>query len=68
MAEEPQVATMLSNQLLNLFLQSYYEAGHRPRAILMANTGVKILQPESQFAKVLKDFKDAGCGRDRPGG
>jgi selenium metabolism protein YedF len=50
-----------SNQLLNLFLQSYYEAGHRPRAILMANTGVKLMQPESQFAKVLKDFKDAGC-------
>jgi len=50
-----------SHQLLNLFLQSYYESGHRPRAILMANTGVKLMQPESQFAKVLNDFRDAGC-------
>jgi selenium metabolism protein YedF len=50
-----------SHQLLNLFLQSYYEAGHRPRAILMANTGVKLMQPESQFAKVLNDFHNAGC-------
>jgi len=50
-----------SQQLLNLFLQSYYEAGHKPRAILMANTGVKLMQPDSQFAKVLKDFREAGC-------
>jgi hypothetical protein len=50
-----------SNQLLNLFLQSLYEGGHRPRAILMANTGVKLLQPDSQFAKVLSDFQAAGC-------
>jgi selenium metabolism protein YedF len=50
-----------SQQLLNLFLQSYYEAGHRPRAILMANTGVKLMQPDSQFAKVLHDFREAGC-------
>jgi selenium metabolism protein YedF len=50
-----------SIQLLNLFLQSYYEAGHRPRAILMANTGVKLMQPQSQFAKVLSDFRGAGC-------
>jgi len=50
-----------SQQLLNLFLQSYYEGGHKPRAILMANTGVKLLQPHSQFAKVLNDFRSAGC-------
>ncbi len=49
-----------SKQLLNLFLQTLYESGHRPRAILLANSGVKLMHPEAQFGKVLSDFRAAG--------
>lgn len=49
-----------SNHLLNLFLQTLLQSGHRPRAILMANTGVKLLATNSSSKKVLDDFKDAG--------
>jgi hypothetical protein len=38
-----------------------FESGQRPRAILMANTGVKLMAPESPALKVLNDFKAAGC-------
>jgi hypothetical protein len=38
-----------------------FESGQRPRAILMANTGVRLMAPESSALKVLNDFKDAGC-------
>jgi len=50
-----------SEHLLNIFLQTMFDSGHRPRAILMANTGVKLMGPNSPFAKVLDDFKKAGC-------
>jgi selenium metabolism protein YedF len=50
-----------STTLINLFLQTMFESGQRPRAILMANTGVKLMAPESSALKVLNDFKDAGC-------
>lgn len=46
--------------LLNVFLQTLFESAHRPRAILMANTGVKLMKSDSQVLKVLNDFKDAG--------
>jgi selenium metabolism protein YedF len=49
-----------SKQLLNLFLQTLYESGHRPRAILMANSGVKLMHPDEQFDKVLSDFRASG--------
>jgi selenium metabolism protein YedF len=50
-----------SEHLLNIFLQTMYDSGHRPRAILMANNGVKLMGPNSPFAKVLEDFQKAGC-------
>ena len=46
--------------LLNIFLQSYFEGGHRPRAILMANSGVKLLAADSSAKKVLDDFLSSG--------
>jgi selenium metabolism protein YedF len=49
-----------SNQLLNMFLQTLLQSGHQPRAILMANAGVKLLAPDSPSFKVLDDFKNAG--------
>lgn len=49
-----------SKTLLNVFLQSLFEGGHRPRAILMANTGVKLMAAGSQAKKVLEDFLAAG--------
>jgi selenium metabolism protein YedF len=49
-----------SNNLLNMFLQTLLQSGHRPRAILMANTGVKLLAPGSSTLTVLDDFKSAG--------
>jgi len=50
-----------SRSLLNMFLQTILEAGHEPRAILMANSGVKLMAENSQFKKVLDDFKARGC-------
>lgn len=49
-----------STTLINLFLQTMFDSGQRPRAILMANTGVKLVAPESSALKVLNDFKEAG--------
>lgn len=46
--------------LLNVFLQTLLESGHLPQAILMANTGVKLMAPGSAVVKVLDDFKKAG--------
>lgn len=50
-----------STTLLNMFLQTMFESGQRPRALLMANTGVKLMSPDSPALKVLNDFKEAGC-------
>lgn len=50
-----------SVNLINIFLQTMYEAGHRPRAILMANSGVKLMAKDASTLKVLNDFKEAGC-------
>lgn len=46
--------------LLNIFLQTMFESGHLPRAILMVNSGVKIMRKDSGFQKVLEDFRNAG--------
>lgn len=46
--------------LLNIFLQTMLQSGHLPRAILMVNSGVKLMKTESAFQKVLDDFRDAG--------
>ncbi len=50
-----------STTLLNMFLQTMFESGQRPRALLMANTGVRLMSPDSPALKVLNDFKEAGC-------
>lgn len=50
-----------STTLLNMFLQTLFESGQRPRAILMANTGVRLMAPDSPALKVLEDFRKAGC-------
>jgi selenium metabolism protein YedF len=49
-----------SRTLINLFLQTLFDSGHRPRALLLMNTGVKLLAKNSQALKVLNDFKNAG--------
>jgi tRNA 2-thiouridine synthesizing protein A len=49
-----------SKTLTNLFLQTLFESGHRPRAILMANTGVRLMAKDSAALKVLNDFKNEG--------
>jgi selenium metabolism protein YedF len=50
----------LSHTLINLFLQTTFESGLRPRAILMANSGVKLMAAKSQVLPVLNSFRDAG--------
>ena len=49
-----------SLNLMNVFLQTILQSGHRPQAILLANTGVRLMDPESSVSKVLSEFKDAG--------
>lgn len=49
-----------SVNLLNVFLQTILQAGHRPQAILLANTGVRLMDPDFSVRKVLDDFKEAG--------
>lgn len=49
-----------SVNLINVFLQTILQAGHNPQAILLANTGVRLLDPDSSVGKVLSDFKEAG--------
>lgn len=50
----------LSRTLVNLFLQTTLESGHRVQAILLANSGVKLFAPDSPVRAVLDDFKAAG--------
>src|SRR5262249_11422821 len=47
-----------SANLLNIFLQTVLQSGHRPKAILLANTGVKLLAQDSPFTQVLKNFQE----------
>ena len=49
-----------SRTLLNLFLQTFFQTGHRPQAILMANSGVKLMKKDSPVLTVLTDFQTAG--------
>ncbi|HEY9776757.1 MAG TPA: sulfurtransferase-like selenium metabolism protein YedF [Planktothrix sp.] len=49
-----------SRHLIDLFLQTLLQGGHKPRAILMANTGVKLMDPDATTVKVLNDFRDSG--------
>lgn len=50
----------LSRMLVNLFLQTVFESGLRPRAILMANSGVKLMAKDSQVLPVLNSFAENG--------
>ncbi len=49
-----------SAHLLNLFLQTICQSGHEPRAILMVNGGVKLMDPDGPYIKVLNDLRDKG--------
>lgn len=49
-----------SSNLLNLFLQTLLQSGHEPRAILMVNSGVKLMDPEGPYIKVLNELKEKG--------
>lgn len=49
-----------SNNLLNVFLQTLEQSGHKPAAILLANSGVKLMDPDSAHNKVLQDLKAGG--------
>ncbi|MBC7999942.1 MAG: sulfurtransferase-like selenium metabolism protein YedF [Leptolyngbya sp.] len=49
-----------SASLMNVFLQTILQSGHRPQAILLANTGVKLMDPENSVSKVLEEFQAAG--------
>lgn len=49
-----------SNTLISLFLQTTLASGHQPRAIVMANSGVKLMSKNSSSLKVLNDFKNTG--------
>lgn len=49
-----------SSSLMNVFLQTILQSGHRPQAILLANTGVKLMDPENSVSKVLEEFKAVG--------
>lgn len=49
-----------SVNLINVFLQTILQAGHQPQAILLANTGVRLLDPDLSVNKVLADFKEKG--------
>jgi selenium metabolism protein YedF len=46
-----------SKTLINLFLQTVFDSGHRPRAILLMNSGVRLMAKTSQALKVLEDFR-----------
>lgn len=50
-----------SLSLMNVFLQTLFDSGHRPRAVLMANSGVKLMEPEGSVLPVLNAFAEAGC-------
>jgi selenium metabolism protein YedF len=50
-----------SRTLMNLFLQTTFESGFRPNAILLLNSGVRLMAKDSQALKVLNDFKSEGC-------
>jgi selenium metabolism protein YedF len=49
-----------STNLIDLFLQTLLQGGHRPRAIVMANSGVKLMDPNASTVKALNDFREAG--------
>lgn len=50
-----------SVSLMNLFLQTLFETGQRPRAILLVNSAVKLLASQAATVKVLNDFRENGC-------
>ncbi len=50
-----------SESLMNVFLQTMFDSGHRPRALLLANTGVKLMDPGGPSVQVLAQFHEAGC-------
>ena len=50
-----------SINLLNVFVQTIKDSGHTPRAILMANTGVRLMDPDGTVRAVLDELREKGC-------
>ncbi len=49
-----------SHNLLNVFLQTICQSGLKPSTILLANSGVKLIDPDGPTYKVLCDLKEGG--------
>ncbi|HMW92507.1 MAG TPA: sulfurtransferase-like selenium metabolism protein YedF [Candidatus Obscuribacter sp.] len=49
-----------SLNLLNVFLQTVHQSGHEVRAVLLANSGVKLMDPQSPHQQVLSDLARGG--------
>ena len=59
-SDNPSADHDFSANLLNLFLQTIKQSGHQPRAILMVNSGVKVIDPDGPYIKVLNDLRESG--------
>lgn len=59
-SKNPEKDYDFSLNLLSVFLQTVHQSGHEVRAVLLANSGVKLMDPESPHQKVLSDLAQAG--------
>jgi len=48
-----------SLNLMNVFLQTAIKSGHQIRAVLLANSGVKLMDPNGVHHQVLQEIKDS---------
>ncbi|MCA0312326.1 MAG: sulfurtransferase-like selenium metabolism protein YedF [Candidatus Melainabacteria bacterium] len=58
--EEHEKNQAFSLNLLNVFLQTISQSGHDVQAVLLANSGVRLMDPESPCVKVLDELKEKG--------
>ncbi len=49
-----------SHNLLNVFLQTICQSGLKPSTVLLANSGVKLIDPDGPTYKVLCELKEGG--------
>jgi selenium metabolism protein YedF len=49
-----------SHNLINVFLQTINQSGLKPSTILLANSGVKLIDPNASTYKVLCDLREGG--------
>ena len=48
-----------SLNLMNVFLQTALKSGHKIRAVLLANSGVKLMDPQGAHHQVLQEIKQS---------